>query len=201
MQPWLALLVLHLLHPPAGSPTGTLSGTVRCPAGQKLPEIVVYLESPDPSRPIDVPSDQPEISQKGAQFSPPLLVICVGQTVVFKNDEDRSVEHNVFSRSPVKLFDLGLFNPPEARKVTFDKPGAVRLFCSIHRYMDGTIYVCPSPYFATVDATGAYRIQNLPPGRWLLKTWQKKARFDEQSVEIDVEPGKPLVANLEMSRK
>src|SRR5437870_47785 len=44
-------------------------------------EIVVYLECTDPARRFDPPKTVARISQKGAQFSPSLLVICVGQEV------------------------------------------------------------------------------------------------------------------------
>ncbi len=75
----------------------------------------------------------------------------VGARVDFKNDEKKAVEHNVFSNSEAKKFDLGLYRPGESvTAILFDKPGAVRLRCSIHRYMDGVVYVTPSPYFAAV---------------------------------------------------
>jgi hypothetical protein len=150
-----------------------------------MPEMIVYLESLDPSLRFDPPPDA-QISQKGARFSPPLLIISVGQSVVFSNDEDRVLEHNVFSRSAAKSFDLGLYKPPEARRVTFDKPGAVRLFCSIHRYMDGMIYICPSPYWAKVGADGCYQIAQVPPGQWRVRTWQRTARYAEQNLVVTV---------------
>lgn len=196
-----AILLAILLGASQNDTGAEVSGTVRAPAGQRLPEMVVYLEPVDASLKFPIPTSRPEISQKGAQFAPSLLVICAGQTVVFKNDEDRAIEHNVFSRSPVKLFDLGLFSPPDERTVLFDKPGAVRLFCSIHRYMDGVIYVCPTPWYATVDGRGVYQITGVPPGSWRVKTWQKKPRFDEQSMEVRLLAGQRTNLNLEMTRK
>jgi hypothetical protein len=63
--------------------------------------------------------------------------------VKFLNDESRMVEHNVFSNAPAKRFDLGLFGPGENRMVTFDKPGPVFLYCSIHKFMDGVVVRVP----------------------------------------------------------
>ena len=69
----------------------------------------------------------------------------------FRNDEPKPVEHNVFSNSEAKRFDLGLYKPGEPiEPVTFEQAGAVRLRCSIHRYMDGVVYVTPTPFFAVV---------------------------------------------------
>jgi len=39
------------------------------------------------------------------------MIVTVGQAVDFLNDEDRLIEHNVFSNSPAKRFDLGLYRP------------------------------------------------------------------------------------------
>ena len=63
--------------------------------------------------------------------------------------------------------------------VQFDKPGVVRLRCSIHRYMDGVIYVTPTPYFAVVGKDGDFSIPNVKPGTYRLKTWQRSQRYRE----------------------
>ena len=203
----IALLAFCLLiarafaQAPATQPAASVSGTVSSEGDVPLAEMVVFLESPDPARAI-APATQPAtVSQKGAQFEPRLLIVTVGQSVDFLNDEDRPIEHNVFSNSPTKRFDLGLYRPGESRTVTFDKPGPVFLFCSIHRYMDGVVFVSPTPYTSRVDKDGHYAINNVPPGQWVVKTWQRRRRFPEQSVPVTVEAEKPAVVNLELKRK
>ena len=186
---------------PATQPAGSVSGKVSSEGEVPLSEMVVYLEPPEEVRHFEVPQTIPRISQKGAQFLPALLIICVGQTVEFPNDEDRPIEHNVFSNAPAKRFDLGLYRPGESRKVTFDKPGPVFLYCSIHRHMDGVIYVAPTPYTSRVAQDGKYSIADVPPGIWLVKTWQRRRRFHELSVPVLVQADKPATVDLEMRRK
>jgi plastocyanin len=163
----------------------------------------VYLEPVDPrvASSVAPPEKVEVVSQKGAKFAPSLLVIARGQTVEFRNDEQRPVEHNVFSRSPAKPFDLGLFPPPQAKRVTFSEPGPVQLYCSIHRYMDGVIYVCPTPYFATVGADGSFSIDDVPVGEWRARTWQRSARFDDAEQVVRVESNERRTLNLEMKRQ
>jgi plastocyanin len=179
----------------------SVSGTVKVEPGKPIPGMIVYLEPTDQSIQFPAPAEPAIMSQQGAKFSPSLLVIALGQRVDFLNDENRPIEHNVFSQSPAKQFDLGLWRPPTRKSVTFEKPGLVRLFCSIHRYMDGIIYVCPTPFFTTVANDGAYSISGAPPGSYILKTWQRTPRYTEQQLPISITEGKTSVVNLQMSRK
>jgi plastocyanin len=162
---------------------------------------VVYLEALDPAKTFAAPASPAFVSQKGAQFSPSLLVICVGQQVRFLNDEDRPVEHNVFSKSPAKPFDLGLFQPGGSKLVTFDHPGEVSLHCSIHQNMDGVIFVAPTPFFARVDHTGRYTIGGVPPGEYHLKTWQRMRRFNEHTQSLTIAAQSTVNIDIALSRK
>jgi plastocyanin len=186
----------------AKSGTGGVSGKVTVPAGQRLPEMVIYLESTDPNFTFQPPPAQPVVvSQKGAKFAPGLLVVPVGTSVDFRNDETKPVEHNVFSNSESKKFDLGLYKPGDPiDPVTFDTPGAVRLRCSIHRYMDGVVYVTPTPFFAVVGKDGSYSIANVKPGNYKLKTWQRSQRYKEQELPVTVSANQPATMNVGMSR-
>jgi plastocyanin len=186
---------------PTTQPSGAVSGKVTSPGEVPLSEMVVYLESPDAKREIVVPKNSVKVSQKGAKFSPPVVIVCAGQTVDFLNDEDRAIEHNVFSNAPTKRFDLGLYPPGESRSVLFDKPGAVFLYCSIHRHMDGVVFVSPTPYTSRVAEDGSFKIENVPPGIWLVKTWQRRRRFPELSMPVLSETGKVATADLELRRK
>jgi plastocyanin len=165
--------------------------------------MVVYLEAPDPSQAVVAPVEKAAVKvlQKGAKFSPALAIVTVGQSVEFVNDEDRLIEHNVFSNAPAKKFDLGMYPPGQSRSVMFDKPGPVLLYCSIHRYMDGVIFVSPTPYSSLVSPDATYRIEGVPAGKWVVKTWQRRRRFKEATVPITAESGGTLSVNLELHKR
>lgn len=184
------------------SGTGTITGRITAERGKTLPEMIVYLESTDSTMRFEPPKEPVHVSQRDAKFTPSLIVVCAGQTVDFSNDEPRPLEHNVFSRSPAKPFDLGLYKPGTGPKlVKFDAPGIVRLFCSIHRYMDGVIFVTPTPFHAKVADDGTYRINGVPAGEWKVKTWQRNARFNEREFTVKVTAGQTIEQHAEMSRK
>ena len=112
------------------------------------------------------------ISQKGATFIPHVTPIVVGTTIEWPNQDD--IFHNVFSISEAKQFDLELYKSPEVKRVPFDKPGRVDVFCSIHTTMNCVILVLENPWFALSDAKGAYTITNVPPGTYTLKAWHER---------------------------
>src|SRR5258708_40355179 len=68
--------------------------------------------------------------------------------------------------------------------VTFDKPGRVDVFCSIHSSMSCVVLVLENPYFATTNDKGVYSITNVPAGVYKLKAWHE--RLPAQVREITV---------------
>jgi plastocyanin len=182
-------------------PAGAVIGKIIASGDVPLAEMVVYLEPADATARFLPPNQTARVSQKGAKFAPALTIVSIGQTVDFINDEDGSIEHNVFSNAPPKKFDLGMYPPGQSRSVTFDKPGPVFLYCSIHRYMDGVVFVTPTPFHSRVGADGTYRITDIPAGRWVVKTWQRRRRFKEAAVPIAVESAKDAVVDLELRRR
>ena len=123
------------------------------------------------------------VAQEGAVFTPHVLPVMVGTTVEWPNND--RIYHNVFSMSDAKQFDLGLYkgNPPDKR-VTFDKPGRVDVFCSIHTSMNCIVLVLENPYFATTDGSGNYKIPNVPPGKYKLKAWHDRLPAGEREITV-----------------
>jgi plastocyanin len=124
----------------------------------------------------------PSVTQKGALFTPHVLPVLIGTTVDWPNNDD--ILHNVFSFSETKPFDLGLYKSPTIESVTFDKPGKVDVFCSIHSRMSCIVLVLENPYFATANEKGHYTMTNVPAGNYKLKAWHE--RLPSQVKEITV---------------
>lgn len=109
------------------------------------------------------------VNQSGIQFVPQLLVVTAGQTVEMPNNDN--VAHNVFSMSPAKQFKLGIYPKGESRSVTFEEPGVIDLFCSIHRHMHAVIVVTPSGHYAEAKVGEEYKIEDVPDGEYTIKAW------------------------------
>ena len=186
----LALAPLALAR--AGEVRGRVAIGVAGAALESAGPLVVYLEGVDGTLAYPLPGRALEIHQKDANFSPPFLAIAAGETVVMPNED--VIFHNVFSYSTPNDFDLGLYPRGDSRSKTFQYPGVVRIYCSIHESMNATIFVAPSSWFAVAGATGEFVIRDVPPGKYRLRTWNR--RLPPASELVEVGANAPAVANL-----
>lgn len=145
---------------------------------------VVYLTG-DSLPPIHLPKDPPTISQKDMMFLPSVLAVAVGTTVSFPNQDP--FFHNVFSYSKTKKFDLGRYPKGQTQKVTFDKPGVIKVFCEIHYSMRAYIHVLQTPYFVVSDERGVFKIPDVKPGDYTLHVWQENLSEITQPITIGSE--------------
>jgi len=157
--------------------------------------IVVYLEGVDGAVPFELPRRKLEIHQKDASFAPSFLVIAAGETVQMPNDD--VIFHNVFSYSTPNDFDLGLYPRGDSRAKTFQYPGVVRFYCSIHESMNGTIFVAPTVWHTLAGADGGFALRDVPPGRYRLRTWNR--RLPPAAQVIDVRADAPALAELSVA--
>jgi plastocyanin len=160
---------------------GTISGKVSGVNG----ESVVYVEAVA-GKTFPAPTAKPVIDQKGLMFQPHLVVVQQGTTVEFLNSD--TVAHNVFWPSVggnKKLtHNMGTWPKGEKRAFKFDNPGAVALLCNVHPEMTGYVVVSPTPYFATTDKSGEYKIENVPDGSYTVTAWHEGAKNQSKPVAV-----------------
>jgi len=157
--------------------------------------VVAYLERLDGDPSAGRPPAPASIVQVGANFDPGFLVIERGQPVEMPNAD--AIYHNVFSFSKPNDFDLGLYPAGESRTIQLDHAGVVKIYCSIHESMSGTIFVAPEPHFSVVGASGRFTIEGVPPGRYRLSVWCE--RLPTLSMEIEVGAAGTDYSELEWS--
>jgi len=126
------------------------------------------------------------MDQKGLMFNPHVMVIQVGTTVEFLNSD--TVQHNVFwpsiSGNKKLTHNLGTWPKGEKKAFKFDNPGVVSLLCNVHPEMAGYIIVSPTPYFAETDASGNYKIDNVPDGKYNVVAWHEGMKPQTKSVDV-----------------
>jgi plastocyanin len=165
----------------AGAGAATLEVTVHDREGQPVPDVVITATAP--GAPIERRMDAPlgVMDQIDQQFVPEVLVVRVGTSVVFPNSD--SVAHQVYSFSPAKRFQLGLYRGRAHPPIVFDQPGLVVLGCNIHDQMVGYVLVTETPHFGKTDARGSLQLSKLPAGSLQVTVWHPRFAADEPPIE------------------
>ena len=177
------LLALGLLLASVAA-AGTITGTVKVARAADSSNVVVYVDRIE-GKTFPPPKNPVTLDQINLTFVPYVLPVLLGTTVAFPNTDE--VRHNVFSPSPPKRFNLGTYLRGVVRTVTFDKPGEVALLCNVHLEMSAYVVVVETPYFAVTAKDGSFAIQNVPPGRYPIKTWHEKTKPATAEVTIKAE--------------
>jgi hypothetical protein len=133
-----------------------------------------------------------EIRQRNETFVPRVVAVPVGSDVLFPNDDP--FYHNVFSLSRVKAFNLGRYPQGTSRRVHFDKPGIVKVFCEIHSHMTATVMVFDHPWFAVPDEDGRFELLSVPAGARHITAWHD--RLGDTTMDVVVEPGRTATADF-----
>ena len=165
--------------------TAAFAGTIHGKVSGVKGESVVYVEA-IAGKTFPAPTQHVTMDQKGLMFVPHIVSIELGTTVDFLNSD--SVAHNVFWSSVggnKKLgHNLGTWPQGQKQSFKFDNPGVIPLFCNVHPDMAAYLVVSPTPYFATTDKTGVYKIDNVPDGSYTVTAWNEGAKSKSNPVTV-----------------
>ncbi len=205
----LLLIGCIFLGYPAGAFAGGITGTVQVKGLRSPANVLVYLATA-PATSLDLSNTKFVMDQQNLEFIPHILPVPVGSAVHFPNND--KVDHNVFSMSRAKKFNLGSYKPGESKTVVFDKPGIVEMRCDVHAEMAAYILVLKNPYFAVTDKTGRFKIPdlnylkqvglagaiNLSAGKYFVKTWHEKLKT--QKMAVDVPENGEIAIQIDLTR-
>ncbi len=168
----------------------SISGQIE--AGKRVKKLIVYLQLSGTAS--QNAGKMHQVSQKDTRFHPNLTVIAAGDKVLWLNDESKEIDHNIFSLNPLNRFDLGLGERGSKLSQKFDNTGVLNYYCSVHKEMEGKIVVLPSRHYQLLDSPGAFKIDNLPEGKWTLNAIVFHRRYKAEPVEVTI--GKQPLTNL-----
>jgi plastocyanin len=185
-----ALACLAALIAATNCRAGDLSVSVIDPSGHGVTDVVVLVAPAGAGTPHPTPTPAVAImDQRNRAFSPRILVVRVGTSVEFPNND--TVSHQVYSFSPAKKFQLPLYKGQLHPPVTFDRSGLVVLGCNIHDQMVGYIYVTDAPFFGKTDPAGTLHVPGLVAGEYRISVWSPfiadQAASLTRTVQVDAQ--------------
>jgi plastocyanin len=143
------------------------------------------------------------IDQKGCTYTPQILAVQTGQKLIIKNSDP--VLHNVHTTPTAagnkEENQAQMPNGPDL-SMSFPAPETfLRFKCDVHPWMFAWVTIVDHPYFAVTGKDGAFKISNVPPGKYTLSALHRKAAPAGVDKEIEVKEGAPAKVDFTLDVK
>jgi hypothetical protein len=148
-----------------------------------LRNVYVYVRQGLPAGAWPTPDAEVELDQDGCIYTPRVLGLQSGQTLRIRNSD--GLLHNVNAR-PTNQRGFNISQPTNMTTTRSFSQAEVMIpvRCDVHGWMAAYIGVQDHPYFAVTPEDGGYRIDNLPPGDYVIETWHERYGTQTQSVTV-----------------
>ncbi len=170
--------------------------TVRVNDNGTLRNVFVYVrDGLDQSFPT--PAESKELDQDGCIYDPHVMGLQAGQTLVIRNSDP--VLHNVNTRPSVNR-GFNISQPQEgmtSQRSFSSSEVMIPVRCDVHGWMHAYIGVLDHPYYVVTGEDGSYRIENLPPGDYVIEAWHEQ--YGTQTTNVSVPPNGSAEANFTYS--
>ncbi len=162
--------------------TPVTNETVVTGAGNTLENVVVYVSSgaPDDGQ---VPSQAVTYEQKGCQYLPHILPMHVNQELKIVNDDQTS--HNIHPLAKINR-EWNKSQPPGTPPIVekYDKEEFISVKCNVHPWMHGYFAVLKTSHFDVSKDGGAFKLPNLPPGKYTITAWHED--YGTQTADVTI---------------
>jgi plastocyanin len=160
-----------------------LSEDVIVGADGALRNAYVHVVSGLGNRVFAPPREPAEMDQAGCVFRPHVLAVHSNQVIVFKNSD--AAVHNVRAHAQKNpTFNISLAGQGRTARRYFGEPEMIAVRCDIHAWMGAYVAVERHPFFAVTGDDGAFRIEGLPAGEYVVEAWQESLGVERQSVTL-----------------
>ena len=150
-----------------------------------LKDVVITLEHVEAGKPFN--KKPILIDSENCKFFPDVNAVRQGEE--FKVNNIDAVMHNsqVYQAERGKIIQ-NLPVPPEDvtdGKVTFQKNFKIfQMICGMHEFMQTWGYRVQNPYYFITKLGGEFKIENIPPGDYLLNAWHYLMKPRSQKISI-----------------
>ncbi|AMW05515.1 hypothetical protein GEMMAAP_13275 [Gemmatimonas phototrophica] len=140
------------------------------------------------SGPRDDAPRRVKLTLDGCRLEPRVQRIALGSTIMV-NGRDAMMSRLQFtavgeptSRTTVLLSDAGQIVPTSDVSAA---PALVHVTDDLHPWVQAWLVVAPHPFVAVTGADGAFRFDNVPPGRYTLMVWHERLGTRQAGVKVD----------------
>ncbi len=181
----------------------------------RVKNVVVWIDNIDKGKAVS--EKAVKITLKKCKAEPLVSVGSVGGKYLFTNKDD--ILHTVQLKLGLKYQKKVSGRPLEygatiynlampVKNLQIEKPikkyhkyteetGFIQVTSNTHNWIRGYIFIFDHPYAAVTDDKGAFTIDTIPPGKYIIKTWHEG--FGVKEKEINISTGGVMEVEIEYS--
>jgi len=150
-----------------------------------MKDVVITLEHVEAGKPFV--KEPIMIQSENCKFTPDVNAIRQGES--FKVDNLDAVMHNsqVYQKERGKIL-LNIPIPAEEvsdGKIQFQKNYKImQMICGMHEFMQTWGYRVQNPYFFHTKIDGNYKIDNIPPGDYVVNAWHYLMKIQSKKIHV-----------------
>lgn len=174
--------ILNTTDPEVCGRSHALDDLVVSPENRGIRYVIVALADVPEAR---IPSFAPGrliLENADCRFTPHASVITVGGTIEAVN-RDPVLHTTHFYGSLEANLSLPIQGARSTR--TAHRAGLIGVRCDLHGWMQAFIRVDPHPFHAVTDASGTFRIPDIPAGTFTVESWHQKLGTERRTVRIE----------------
>jgi plastocyanin len=158
-----------------------------------LGNVIVHVKEGLPDRKWDVPKEQAVLDQHGCEYTPHVLAMMEGQTLLIRNSDPTN--HNIHFQPRINE-SINFTQPRQGdeREVTLKAEEPFFVKCDVHPWMGAYIGVYTHPFFSVTRDEGTFEIKGLPPGKYVLQAWHEE--FGTKTMTVEVGSGETKEADF-----
>lgn len=141
---------------------------------------LLYLKNPPPGSAANM--KPAVINQKECRYSPHLSIAAKGSSLEMVNSDDMLHTSHAYLYTGMErstAFNIAQPLQGQRTKQQLRKSGMIEIECDAgHVWMNGWVWVTPSPYAAITNENGEFLIESIPPGTYTLVMWHEGWKHD-----------------------
>jgi hypothetical protein len=134
-------------------------------------------------------------------FQPRVQGASIGQQIKIASDDP--ILHNTHPQvadTSATIYNIALpYKGFSVVKPLPTVPELIRVKCDAHEWMRAWIWEFEHPYYATTDASGHFKIGDVPPGTYTVVAWHEV--MGQKEASVIVAPGKTATADFSFAPK
>lgn len=127
------------------------------------------------------------IDQADCRYTPHVVTLGTEGTLTVKDSDEGLHNVRATTQDGQQLFNKTTFKGQsvDVEAAQFDGPGAYRLECNVHPWMEAYVYVTENGRAGVTNDEGQVELAELPAGEYTVKAWHEQYGAQTQTVTVE----------------